>query len=808
MRRPAAAGVIPAPRRTRKPRAGVAAGRTAAAGLGRPGGTWLGAAMARFHSIALAPAPAGAQDGAPAGARDGAPREPTHGAPQAPLGTRGEGASGTAWHGALPAGLAGRWCLVRVPELARGTAARLLLSDSTRGHVVREAWLGPASGRPWQAAMLHMPQGARELRVLAFGPDAAAMPSPRALVRALPRAAVALRLGLLGAPSLPGALRGSPLGLIGRVRAVLGRGARAAAPDYAAWVRQFDAWDAADRARLAARPGPPIRAVVVAGAPAALRATLESLDRQWRRPAAVTVADGAAALPAGLRAASPGDYVALLAAGEVLAPHALALVGWHVAQAGDGAPDVVHADWDRLTAAGRADPCLLPGGGERLLLSGLPARGPCLFRAAALAGVAAEAVGVAAASAGPLRLAAWLALHRAGQGTALHLPFVLAHRRDDAAEPEAGALAAVVRTHLAARDLAATLPDPAPRPSPVAWPDRAPPPARVHPAAAPSAAAPSAQAPAARAPAARAPAAPPLRLRWRARGGQPVSVVVASACRSGHVWRCLRRLLRDTTHHGLELLVAVSAIDPVDRRQAAVLARVRALPHTRVLALGLPAFNYARVNNLAVAQARHETVLLLNDDVAPIRPDWLGILQAHLEDPAVGAVGARLLYGNGAVQHAGVVLGLGGLAEHADRLRPSADPGPFGLGDLDREVSAVTAACLLLRRADWQALGGMDERFAVALNDVDLCLRLRAAGRLVVQANGAVLHHYESLSLGRHYSGARAALEATEVGLLRRLWGPVLAADPCYSPNLSLEAGREWTPAWPPRVTRYPGSAA
>ena len=242
----------------------------------------------------------------------------------------------------------------------------------------------------------------------------------------------------------------------------------------------------------------------------------------------------------------------------------------------------------------------------------------------------------------------------------------------------------------------------------------------------------------------------------------------------------------------------------------AVLRAVASLPLVRVLDLGLDGFNYARANNLAAAEAQGDTLLLLNDDVAPLRPgrggdagrDWLGTMAAHLEDPGVGAVGARLLYGDGRVQHGGVVLGLGGLAEHADRLRARDDPGPHGLCRVDREVSAVTAACLLLRRATWEALGGMDERFAVALNDVDLCLRLRRLGLGVRQANTAELFHYESLSLGRHYAGDRASLEAGEVRLLRTLHGESLLADPFHSPNLSLQLGAEDQPAFPPRTGR------
>ena len=169
--------------------------------------------------------------------------------------------------------------------------------------------------------------------------------------------------------------------------------------------------------------------------------------------------------------------------------------------------------------------------------------------------------------------------------------------------------------------------------------------------------------------------------------------------------------------------------------------------------------------------ARGDLLLLLNDDVAPAGPGWFGAMLAHLAAPDVGAVGARLLYGDGTVQHNGVLLGLGGLCEHMNRGMAAADPGPFGWAHIDREVSAVTAACLLVRRAVWEAVGGMDPRFAIALNDVDFCLRLRQAGFRIVQCVGATLTHYESLSLGRHYAGARAAAEAAEVGLLRARWG-------------------------------------
>ena len=116
-----------------------------------------------------------------------------------------------------------------------------------------------------------------------------------------------------------------------------------------------------------------------------------------------------------------------------------------------------------------------------------------------------------------------------------------------------------------------------------------------------------------------------------------------------------------------------------------------------------------------------------------------------------------------------------------------------------REVSAVTGACLLIRAGLYRQLGGMDESFAVALNDVDLCLRVRQSGHKVIYCPEATLFHFESLSLGRHYAGARAGLESLEVRRLRARWAEVIAADPFYNPQASLEPGREWQPAFPPR---------
>jgi GT2 family glycosyltransferase len=273
-----------------------------------------------------------------------------------------------------------------------------------------------------------------------------------------------------------------------------------------------------------------------------------------------------------------------------------------------------------------------------------------------------------------------------------------------------------------------------------------------------------------------------------------VSMIVPTAARSSHVVPCLRAIACGTDYPDFEILVTVSCIDPKDRRQARILRRLASLPRTRIVDAGLATFNYAEANNRAAALASGECLLLLNDDVAPIEPLWLRRMMALLRG-RTAIVGARLLYGNLMVQHGGVIMGLAELCEHDGKFSDRADAWP---GASNRDVSAVTGACMLVRAELYRALGGLDTAFAIALNDVDFCLRARKAGAGIGFCGQATLFHYESLSLGRHYEGERAGLEGVEVRLLRERWQAVIHSDPFYNPQASREPGREWQPAFPP----------
>ncbi len=211
-------------------------------------------------------------------------------------------------------------------------------------------------------------------------------------------------------------------------------------------------------------------------------------------------------------------------------------------------------------------------------------------------------------------------------------------------------------------------------------------------------------------------------------------------------------------------------------------------------------FNFSEINNLAAAQARGEVLCFLNNDTETVTKDWLDRARILLTLPQVGVVGARLLYPDGAIQHFGVHVGTAdhGVASHPHHGQPANHPGYFGKARLTQQFSAVTAACLFIRRAVFDQVGGFDPDLRVAYNDVDLCLKVRKAGLQVVADAGLVLIHKESRTRGSDADGEKAARLEREAALMRERWGTTLAEDPFYSPNHALDG--HFGLANPPRV--------
>jgi len=223
--------------------------------------------------------------------------------------------------------------------------------------------------------------------------------------------------------------------------------------------------------------------------------------------------------------------------------------------------------------------------------------------------------------------------------------------------------------------------------------------------------------------------------------GQPlVSILIPFRDGARFLARCLDSIRKKTEYKNYEFVLLDNG--SAERSTLKLLAREKSRPHVTILRIDEP-FNYSRLNNRGAEAARGEYLLLLNNDTEVLAPAWLNAMLEHSQRPEVGAVGAKLLYPGGLIQHAGVVPGQDDVAGHAFHLCPAGEPG----AQCVRNCAAVTGACLMTRKALFEELGGMNETdLAVAYGDVDYCLRLRERGLLVVYTPHAALLHHESLT--------------------------------------------------------------
>lgn len=272
----------------------------------------------------------------------------------------------------------------------------------------------------------------------------------------------------------------------------------------------------------------------------------------------------------------------------------------------------------------------------------------------------------------------------------------------------------------------------------------------------------------------------------QARDLPPVTVIVPTRNRLDLLETCLRGLTA-TDYPDIEVIVVDNDSD--DPATLEFLSQLDPRRH-RVLRHAGP-FNYSAINNRAVAGARGQLLCLLNNDIEVIEPGWLATMAAQALRDDVGAVGARLLYPDGRIQHAGVVIGMGGAAGHAHRFLHPKEEGYFQRHALPQFASAVTAACLVVKRDRFLAVGGLDERhFSVAFNDVDLCLRLNREGWQSLYEPRATLIHHESVSRGFDRDPRGAARFAGELAALQQRWGTQEAIDPFHHPELSRASER------------------
>ncbi len=302
------------------------------------------------------------------------------------------------------------------------------------------------------------------------------------------------------------------------------------------------------------------------------------------------------------------------------------------------------------------------------------------------------------------------------------------------------------------------------------------------------------------------PPAPPL-----------VSLVIPTRNGLRFLQRCVDSILEKTTYPNYELIIVdngsddpatlaylQSLADGTHPLQAGVAADSMRSTGTRldrtvrVLHYDAP-FNFSAINNFAVAQATGELIGLLNNDLEVIHGGWLDEMAAQALRPDVGCVGAILYYPNDTIQHAGVIVGLGGVAGHAFRDYPRGSDGNFNRARLVQNYSAVTAACLVVRREIYLRVGGLDEQnLTVAFNDIDFCLKVQAAGHRNLWTPFAELYHHESVSRGAEDTPEKHERFRREVETMLQRWPAVIRHDPAYNPNLTLEH-TDFSLAAPPR---------
>ncbi len=311
-----------------------------------------------------------------------------------------------------------------------------------------------------------------------------------------------------------------------------------------------------------------------------------------------------------------------------------------------------------------------------------------------------------------------------------------------------------------------------------------------------------------------------FRIRYQVEGNPQISVIIPNRDHRNDLKRCIDSIMDRSTYDNYELVIVENGSTSQEIKdyytellgydyESALLQKEREKRTDKACDNGVlisnasgsaktlvkivvysGGFNYSQINNLGVEYAEGDYVLLLNNDTQVITFDWMEELLMYAQREDVGAVGAKLYYGDHTIQHAGVVIGMGahGTAGHTHYKHNYKDLGYMGRLCYAQNVSAVTGACLMVKKSLYEQAGGLDESFAVSLNDVDFCLRLRELGRLNIFTPFAELYHYESESRGDDVHGENAARYNEEAACFRERWKSLLEkGDPYFNPNFTLE---------------------
>ena len=290
------------------------------------------------------------------------------------------------------------------------------------------------------------------------------------------------------------------------------------------------------------------------------------------------------------------------------------------------------------------------------------------------------------------------------------------------------------------------------------------------------------------------------RIRYAISFSQPsVDIIIPTRDKANLLRICMDSLLTKTTYQNYSITI----VDNGSTQQDALdlLSACEKESRFRIIRDNETPFNYSRLNNKAVSASKADFVCLMNNDIEIITHDWLHELIAHALQSRVGAVGARLWYPNGTLQHGGVIVGIGAVAGHAHKGISRGDSGYFGRGCLQQCYSAVTGACLLVSRRNYNAVGGLNEiDLKVLYSDVDFCLKLNEKGLRNVWTPYAEMFHHESVSRGGDNTIEKKQRAERETNYMLNRWEHYIRFDPAYNPNLSVTTD-DFSLAWPPRIT-------
>ena len=273
-----------------------------------------------------------------------------------------------------------------------------------------------------------------------------------------------------------------------------------------------------------------------------------------------------------------------------------------------------------------------------------------------------------------------------------------------------------------------------------------------------------------------------------------VSIIIPTRDRADILRVCIESVLNRTKYKSYEIIVVDNG--SAEPETKTYLAQVSSAG-VKVISADLP-FNFSNLNNIGAAHASGEYLCLLNNDVEVLTEDWLTEMISFAQQPEVGCVGARLWYPDKTLQHGGIILGIGGVAGHAHKRLDDSSTGYFGRAVHHQTYSAVTAACLVVSKSKYNEVGGLNERLAVAFNDVDFCLRIRAAGYRNVWTPYAELIHHESASRGEEVTIEKQKRFNAEIEYMLSHWQEIISKDPAYNPNLTL-LHEDYSLSWPPR---------